>query len=149
MQNARGPNSGPIDFREPSGETVGLHHHRRQFHAPLRPSSSFREGSPRNLNIRHPSARTALPADCTFGIFRPPCTARSRSRSLRAWNTRMRYFAVVISLYGVPNRFSRDNATVEGKAKSVKIEEIFSKRKRVQYFCLLSNLNVRLVCHFL
>ena len=44
------------------------------------PSSSFREGSPRNLNIRHPSARSQpLPANCTFGIFRSPCIARSFS----------------------------------------------------------------------
>lgn len=127
MQNARGPNSGPIDFREPSGETVGLHH-RRQFHAPLRPSSSFREGSPCNLNIRHPSARAALPTDCTFGIFRPPCAARSRS--LRAWNTRTKYLAVIISYYTKCQIVFRRNSD----------EKVL--KNHIQYFYSLSNLNV-------
>jgi len=81
MQNVRGPRTGPIDFRESSGEREREREKASVIPSfPPFPSSSFREGSPRNLNIRHPSARSQpLPANCTFGIFRSPCIARSFS----------------------------------------------------------------------
>lgn len=102
MQNARGPRTGPIDFREPSRREsererrVGERERerdRRQFRVSLRPPQVFEKGHPviwiygTLLCARSPSRPIARSA---YFVYHARCV-----RSPRVWNMRTRYFVMV------------------------------------------------------